>query len=157
MFLLYMGPPFGLQSCWVTEWSTKSRADLTHSFLLGSSGSMHLRDDVWLSWESVAHHMAITAWLTGMHGSEDVEWWNDMNFRNQWDRSLANMRLNPTCASRCPLLHRIAQLTVANERALRVLTLSKHADVGIQVTLIHIWKMHFLVTAVHRSNSKATF
>lgn len=37
---------------------------------------------------------------------------------------------------------------MADERALRVLTLPKHADVGIQVTLIHIWKTHVLVTAI---------
>lgn len=58
------------------------------------------------------------------------------------------MGLSPTCASRGPLLHRIAQLTMADERALRVLTLPEHADVGIQVTLIHIWKTHVLVTAM---------
>lgn len=60
----------------------------------------------------------------------------------------ANLTLVHVCASCGPLLHRVAQLAVANERALRVLTFPKHADVGIQVTLVHIdARLH-----VHRSH-----
>lgn len=45
-----------------------------------------------------------------------------------------------TCASRGSLLHKVTQLTVTDKRTFSVLTLSMQADVGVQVTLINIYR-----------------
>lgn len=43
-----------------------------------------------------------------------------------------------TCAARCADLDGVAHVAVADEGALGVLTLPEHAQVGIQLTLVHI-------------------
>lgn len=43
-----------------------------------------------------------------------------------------------TCAASGPLLDKVSQLTVADEGAFGVLTVTVETDVWVQVTLVHI-------------------
>lgn len=45
-----------------------------------------------------------------------------------------------TCAARRPLAHGVAHVAVADEGALGVLAVAAQADVGVQLTLVHVWK-----------------
>lgn len=45
-----------------------------------------------------------------------------------------------TCAARRSLAHGVAHVAVADEGALGVLAVAAQADVGVQVTLVHVWK-----------------
>lgn len=49
-----------------------------------------------------------------------------------------NLTLINICAARGTLFDEVSQLTVADERALGVLTVTMETDVRVQVTLIHI-------------------
>lgn len=140
---LYVWPPFGQQSVYTREWCCKiqekrGQGQFVPSSLLGGSGGVCHRHSascmLLVSYSS--HLLTYPGWrklVLRMHENKDVESWNNASLWNPEDT-----RLKPTCASRSPLFHWVAQLTVANERAFGVFTLPKHADVGIQVTLIHI-------------------
>lgn len=50
-----------------------------------------------------------------------------------------NVHAGRTCAARGALVHKVAQLTVADEGAFGVLAVAVETDVRVQVTLVHIW------------------
>lgn len=81
----------------------------------------------WVLWGGCSSHSHDLVWVTAKEQMIlKVGLWNRRSQKAQ--RVLS---LEPTCASRGPLLHGITQLTVANEGSLGVLTFPKHTDVWI--------------------------